>query len=61
KDYSIQDSEVKNFIAKRQIYDEFTTLRYKLALLAAKFCLTHIAAMLQDLIQQIEQANSDRS
>ncbi len=46
---------------ERQIYGECAALGRKLVSLAAEYHLTHIAATLQGLIQQVEQANSTES
>ncbi|CAG8853539.1 10740_t:CDS:1, partial [Gigaspora margarita] len=61
QDYSISNSEIENSIATRQIYGECAALGHKLASLAAEFRLTHIAATLQGLIQQVEDANSNNT
>ena len=46
-----QDSEIEHTIMKRQIYGECAALGRKLASLASEYCITHIAATLQGLIQ----------
>ncbi|RIB27775.1 hypothetical protein C2G38_2324276 [Gigaspora rosea] len=61
QDYSISNAEIENSIATRQIYGECAALGHKLASLAAEFRLTHIAATLQGLIQQIENASSNNT
>jgi len=59
QDCSNQDFEFKHMIAKRQIYGECTALGWKLASLAVEFNLTHVAATLQGLIQQVKQSNTN--
>ena len=59
QDCSNQDFEIEHTIAKRQIYGECAALGRKLASLAAEFNLTHVAATLQGLIQQVEQSNTN--
>ncbi|KAF0516279.1 protein far1-related sequence 5-like [Gigaspora margarita] len=53
------DIEIEESITSRQIYGECAALGCKLASLAAEFRLTHVVATLQDLIQQVKQANSN--
>ncbi|EXX64724.1 hypothetical protein GLOIN_2v1782641 [Rhizophagus irregularis DAOM 181602=DAOM 197198] len=52
------NSEVKHFINKRQIYGECAVLGQKLASLASEFNLAYIAATLRDLIQKVELSNN---
>ena len=58
QDDLVQNFEIEHTITKRQIYGECAVLGRKLALLASEFNLTHIAATLQGLIQQVEQSTS---
>ncbi|CAB4437939.1 unnamed protein product [Rhizophagus irregularis] len=58
KDHLSNNSEVEHFINKRQIYGECAALGRKLASLASEFNLTHIAATLRGLIQEVELSNN---
>ncbi|RIB23170.1 hypothetical protein C2G38_896155 [Gigaspora rosea] len=50
--------EIEHKISKQQIYGECSALGRKLAALASELNLTHIAATLRGLIQQVELSNS---
>ncbi|CAG8671273.1 4333_t:CDS:2, partial [Cetraspora pellucida] len=54
-------NKIEYKISKQEVYGECAALGRKLTALASEFNLTHIAATLKGLIQQVEQANSSSS
>lgn len=59
EEYLTHDPEVEHMIKKRQIYRECSVLGRKLASLASELHLTHIAATLRGLIQEVELSNTN--